>query len=302
MSNKRILTEFIEISNKIHNNKYDYSKSIYKNSKTKLIITCPIHGDFSQKPELHTLTRSGCPSCDITIAFSNEKFIEKSILKHGNLYDYSNSIYINNTINIEIVCKTHGSFFQNPGAHLRGQGCSKCSNNQKSNTKEFIEKSIKIHGQKYDYSLVKYINKKEKVKILCLKHGVIEQKAHLHLSGHGCKICHNSKLELYLRNKLILSNINFISDYRFKECKNFLPLPFDFYLPTLNILIECDGIQHHKSINFFGGEKRFQYQKKNDLIKDNYCLEKNIILYRVNSFSDIEILLTKIQSLNNINK
>ena len=58
---------------------------------------------------------------------------------------------------------------------------------------DFIEKAKKIHGNKYDYSLVKYINSKTKVKIICLKHGVFEQEVTSHLSGHGCSLCSGSK-------------------------------------------------------------------------------------------------------------
>ena len=291
MPKKLILSEFIEKSNKIHNNKFDYSKSIYVNANTKMIIICPTHGEFLSTPYEHTKNMYSCALCDPTYTLGNEKFIEKAITKHGNLYDYSKVNYIKNDINVEIICNLHGSFMQKPGPHLRGQGCPNCVNNKKSNTEEFAEKAIKIHGNKYDYSLVEYTTKKEKVKIICNLHGIFEQKAYVHLSGHGCKICRNSKMELYLRKKLIYNNINFLTDYRFDDCRNVLPLPFDFYLTTLNILIECDGIQHHKSIEYFGGEERFKYQKINDEIKTNYCKNNNLLLYRVNSLTDIDSLL-----------
>ena len=55
---------FMIKSNKIHDNKYDYNKSVYVNSKTKLIITCPTHGDFSQRPMDHINSKQGCPVCN----------------------------------------------------------------------------------------------------------------------------------------------------------------------------------------------------------------------------------------------
>lgn len=56
----------------------------------------------------------------------------------------------------------------------------------------------------------------------------------------------------------------------------------------MNVLIECDGIQHKKPIEHFGGEERYEYQKLNDSIKDKYCIEKSIKLIRVSNFSEID--------------
>ena len=293
MPKKLSLSDFIEKSNKVHNYKYDYSKSVYVNSITKLIIICPIHNiEFLMMPTVHYHDKCGCSLCDPTNTSTTEIFIEKVNKIHNYKYDYSKVNYVKNNIDVEIICSIHGSFFQIPAAHLKKQGCPHCANNQKSNTTEFIEKARKIHGDKYDYSLVEYTNKTKKVKIICLKHNAIfEQKAYVHLSGHGCKICRNSKLELYLRDKLINNNIEFLPDFRFDNCRNVLPLPFDFYLINLNILFECDGIQHFKPLKFFGGEKRFEYQKLNDNIKTNYCLENNIKLIRVSNIEEIDNLI-----------
>ncbi len=291
MAKKSTLVEFIEKGNIVHDNGYDYIKSVYVNCQTKLIITCRLHGDFLQKPSDHISGKCGCPLCDPTNTLGNEKFIEKSNKKHDNLYDYTRVNYIKNDIPVEIICKEHGSFFQKPGPHLRGQGCPNCyTNNKKSNTKEFTEKSNIVHDYGYDYTLVEYVNKNEKVKIICHSHGIFEQKPSIHLTGHGCKICRCSKLELYLRKKLISNNIDFIPDFRFNDCRNVLPLPFDFYLSSLNILIECDGVQHHKPLEYFGGLERFEYQQKNDAIKTNYCLDTGIKLFRVCSYVEIDAL------------
>ena len=57
--------------------------------------------------------------------------------------------------------------------------------------------------------------------------------------------------------------------------------PFDFYLKDLNICIECDGLQHEKAVDIFGGEEQLKIQKRNDAIKDNYCLNNKINLIRI---------------------
>lgn len=295
MPKKSTKEEFISKSRIIHGDKYNYDKSIYINTKTKLIITCPKHGDFLQRPEVHYLDKCGCPSCDPTNILGNKKFIEKSKLIHGEKYDYSKVNYEKNNIKVEIICQDHGSYFQQPGAHLRGQGCPDCCGNKKSTTEEFISKSNKKHHNLYDYSLVNYLTKRDKVKIICKEHGVFEQKAYVHLQGHGCPICNNSKLEIYLRNKLKNMNISFFQNYKFDDCRNILPIPFDFYIPSRNLLIECDGVQHFVAVDYFGGENRLEYQMKNDSIKNDYCKDFDIDLKRVKSYREIEDLLKVIQ-------
>lgn len=77
------------------------------------------------------------------------------------------------------------------------------------------------------------------------------------------------------------NDITYVSQKRFKDCRNNKPLPFDFYLSDKNICIEFDGIQHYEVIEYFGGINRYVNQKKNDSIKDIYCQEKNIKLIRI---------------------
>jgi hypothetical protein len=185
--------EFIEKSIIIHGDKYDYSKVDYKKSITKVIIICKEHGEFEQTPKCH-LIGHGCSKCGIILnrnkqRISIEDFIEKAKEKHGKLYDYSKVIYINNYTNIKIGCKKHGEFEQIARFHLKGAGCSKCAGTAKSNTKEFIEKATIIHGNKYDYSKVNYINNKAKVIIICKLHGEFQQIPNNILSGQGCIEC-----------------------------------------------------------------------------------------------------------------
>lgn len=129
--NTKLSTEiFIKRSMEIHGDLYDYSKVEYKNSQTKVIIICKIHGSFKQIAASH-LNKSGCPKCgDIKSAKSCRStindFIEKSKNFHGELYDYSKVNYKNNLSKVEIICRVHGSFFKSPVNHLRGQGCPSC--------------------------------------------------------------------------------------------------------------------------------------------------------------------------------
>lgn len=112
---------------------------------------------------------------------STEEFIKAAQMKHGNKYDYSKTKYINKKTKIIIICKKHGEFTQRPLWHLDGGQCKKCSCKTRTPTDEFIKRAKKVHGDKFDYSLVDYQNLTKKVKIICPKHGLFEQRPQNHL-------------------------------------------------------------------------------------------------------------------------
>ncbi len=126
--------KFITKSNEIHGGKYDYSLVEYKNTGTKVNITCPTHGVFSQSPEKH-LIGQGCPKCrgsriSTSKRMTVQEFEAKSRKVHGDLYDYSLVDYINAHTKVTIVCKKHGKFEQTPNNHLwDNNGCPPCKNN-----------------------------------------------------------------------------------------------------------------------------------------------------------------------------
>jgi len=184
---------FIEKAKKIHGDKYDYSKVEYINNHTKVCIICPEHGEFWQTPNNH-LHDYGCPKCKSDkIGLLKRKdivnFIKEAKKVHGDKYDYSKVEYKNNSTKVCIICPEHGEFWQTPNHHLQGHGCPICKNVKKSNTDEFIEKAKKIHGDKYDYSKVEYINNHTKVCIICPVHGEFWQTPKNHLKGQGCNKC-----------------------------------------------------------------------------------------------------------------
>jgi very-short-patch-repair endonuclease len=72
-----------------------------------------------------------------------------------------------------------------------------------------------------------------------------------------------------------------MSKKRFNECRNVRELPFDFYLPKLNICIEYDGLQHFSPIDKWGGDDRFSNIKTSDNIKNNFCIQNNIKIIRI---------------------
>ena len=123
-----------------------------------------------------------------------DEFIRRAREIHGDKYDYSKVEYINNRTKICIICPVHGEFWQTPNRHLDGQGCPKCGIKKRSakktlTTQKFINKAREIHGDKYDYSKVEYKNAKEKVCIICPKHGEFWQAPSCHLNCNGCPEC-----------------------------------------------------------------------------------------------------------------
>lgn len=261
--------EFIQKSIEIHGDKYDYSVSNYDGNRKEIEIICPIHGTFKQIAGTH-LNGSGCLKCSDTRK-TKEKFIQESSIIHNNKYDYSLVYYINAHTNVKIICPEHGIFEQTPNVHLTKKcGCKKCSD-FKQTLKNFIEKSNKIHNNKYDYSLVEYIN-------------AYNQKPSNHMNmGQSCPECKEtiSKGERNIIKILTDKEINFIKQKTFEECKDIRKLPFDFYLPDYNICIEFDGRQHFESVKYWNGEEGLLRLQKHDKIKTDYCLNNNIKLIRI---------------------
>lgn len=149
---------------------------------------------------------------------TTEKFIKKAKEKHGDKYDYSLVDYTNNSTKVKVICKEHRVFEQKPNHHLLGSGCQKCSaivngGKCRKSSNNFLLKAIEIHGELYDYSLVKYTISHSKVNIVCKEHGIFSQKPYKHLSGQGCPKC-----SYVLRGKTKSSNVhNFITKAKEKH-------------------------------------------------------------------------------------
>jgi hypothetical protein len=134
----------------VHGNKYSYDEVNYTGLQNNVKIICLEHGTFNQLPGNH-LKGAGCKKCKIKSMFSNrDKFIQKSMIKHGHIYNYTNVVYVSNNTPVEIICKTHGRFTQTPHGHLNGRGCSMCKT---SKMELFIEESLKNNGVKYKSQL-----------------------------------------------------------------------------------------------------------------------------------------------------
>lgn len=293
---KRLTTEeFINKAILIHGVKYNYSLVDYIDTRSKIVIICNEHGEFMQKPNDH-LNGCGCNSCGLKtikdkFKSNNSNFISKAKEIHGDKYDYSKVNYVNAHVKVKIICPEHGEFEQKPNNHLNGKGCSRCVGKCRSlTTNMVIDDFNKIHNNKYDYSMVNYIDNTTKISIICPIHGVFEQTPAAHKQKQGCPLCNISKGEDSIKLFLEKNNIIFERQKRFKECRNIRPLPFDFYLPEHNICIEYNGKQHYKPINYWGGEDGFNLRQIRDKIKMEYCHKNNITLITI-KYDDSDLVL-----------
>lgn len=237
---------------------------------------------------------------------TKEQFIEKARLVHNNKYDYSKVNYINSKTKVEIICPIHGSFFQAPIKHTSSkQGCPKCANEEngkrcRKSFEGFIKRAKSVHGNKYDYSKVNYINSSTKVEIVCPKHGSFFQSPNNHYK-YGCPKCYRSLGEEKVAALLSENNIKFEEQKKFPDCVDKAELPFDFFLPEFNTCIEYQGEQHFKPVKWFGGEDGFKYTKRHDDIKKKFCEKNNIKLIQIRGGRnrDLTEIVKAIKIINN---
>ena len=200
MSIKKTTEDFILEATKLHDGKYNYNKTVYCGAKEKVIITCPIHGDFSQYPTNH-LRPCGCPGCTGEAIRKGRGFgvdgnfdIAAAKLRHGDKYDYSAVVFGGNKVKVSIGCPEHGVFLQTPEKHLAGNGCPQCAverlaDERRLTTEQFIKLATVKHDGKYTYEKSEYTGGRDVLTVTCPEHGDFEQKASNHLAGKGCKKC-----------------------------------------------------------------------------------------------------------------
>lgn len=295
MPKKLTQEEFIS-RYKNKNQQLDYSKTIYKGSKEKVVITCPKHGDFTIIAG--DFLRSGkCPKCSYNIP-TNSEFIDRCKQHYPN-YDYSNTLYITRDKPVEVRCPIHNHIWTPLAFNLENGSamCSKCKSDlyKKLFTKsqeEFINKCRDIHNNEYDYSKVKYTGADNKITIICPKHGEFQQIAGNHIRGTGCPKCHRSLGENKIINYLEKYQIPFKDQYKiiYLNNKKFF---IDFYLPNYNTFIEYNGEQHYIPVERFGGQVKFEQQQKRDEYVRQYCKENNINLLEIKYDENVEEVLNQ---------
>ncbi len=306
MTKKKTIDEVICDFIRVHGNKYDYSNVNYVNTQTKVKIICKIHGEFEQQPNNHLMGK-GCRKCsNVEASMRNSsntnEFIKSAKEKHGNTYNYENVDYINNVLQVKIICKIHGEFEQTPADHLSGCGCQICGKNkqiklQTKTTEKFLIDANNKHNNKYDYSLVEYINTKTKIKIICPieDHGIFEQIPSSHLSGAGCKKCATIQ-----QHTLLKSNTNdFIKKAKLIHGNEYNYSLVNYINNTINVTIICNihGKFEQKPAEHLSGCGCPKCVGKNkttqDFIKDAINIHKNENNKQLYDYSNVNYINAK---------
>ena len=298
-SNKKYRTdkEFKEEMSKI--NKDIDVLGAFINTTTKIKCECKICKHQWDVTPYSLLIGCGCPKCaKKKLAEKNTKTNEEFLKDMSEIAPHIKILGEYKTCNdrIEVKCNICGYKWNPvPTTLYILKKCPNCSGVRKKTHDEFIDELYKINKNITVLSAYNGIHKKIKCSCnICKNIWNVEPKSLL--QGTGCPNCHTkSHGEEKIKKFLIENEINFIAQYKNKNLKGIgnKYLSYDFYLPVNNLFIEYQGIQHYKPIDFFGGEKSFKKQQKNDEIKRIYAKKNSIELLEISylDFTNIEQIL-----------
>lgn len=286
-SHKQTRDEFIERAIKKHGSLYNYDKVVFTNMQNPVEIVCAIHGSFWQPPTKHLIHK--CPRCSGKWQ-TLEDYSRRANIVHNYKYTYTSLSTSNGRSYIDIVCPYHGTFNQDVQAHLNGNGCPSCANVARWTRDRFLSTVKEIHGGLYTYpELPEKLRRRDKIAILCKKHGLFYQTLGKHVSGRGCSRCKASYAQKRMARFCRKHNIVYEEELWFPDCRDINPLPFDLAVYNYNKskllgLIEYDGEHHYHCIDRGGacnGKELLITMQKHDKIKDEYCATRGIRLLRI---------------------
>ena len=287
---------------------YDLNSKEYKNMRTKLDMTCPEGHEVQISFDCFKRMGVRCKIC------SSKKSAKKrsatidevrAIIESEEGYTLLSTEYIpSKKIKIRHNCGHEYEVTLNN--FKRGERCPHCRHEEfkekckkKRISREYVEKEVEKEGY-FVISFGNFEKSRDKLKLKCPKGHEYETTWNTFQRGKRCPYCNNSKGEKRISEYLISNSINYISQYKFENCRNNKPLPFDFYLPDYNICIEYDGEQHFHPVDFGGkgikkAEEEYLGFKKRDKIKTQYCENNNIKLIRIPywEFDNIENILIR---------
>lgn len=297
MPKKKTQEEFVkEVQDKFHG-EYEVLGQ-YINNRTKILIKHNKCGNsFMKNPKDMVTKLSGCPYCNGSKpALYNEQWV-----KDNTPMPYK---YLSGYTKMSEKCKFHcqvcdSEFMQSPSRLINEHiyGCNCCPTKPKTHEK-FLEELGEDCLKEYEV-LEKYINIDEPILFrhkLCNTEFKISPFSFIHENKmQYCPICYykKSKGEIKIAKTLTKLQIYYEKEHIFKD----LPKRrFDFYIPSLNTCIEFDGKQHFKENDFFGGKIGLMEIQLRDIEKNIYCVNNNIILFRIpyTDINNIDLILIKI--------
>lgn len=241
---------------------------------------CPLKHNTSMSYHIWKTNKYGCRECGkIGCAKSQNlsyDFVKQQFVNRG--WQLLSTNYIAKKDMLNFICNNgHTSSMTFDGFYYANHGCHECSGS-KRHTIEYVSNILKNDG----FSLIStsYKNNKEKLEMKCPKGHFIKLRFDSYVDGDRCGLCSQSKSEVAIRKHLQKLGLEFIPEMKFEQCKNKTHLPFDFYVNG-QFIIEFDGEQHFKSVEFFGGNVAFKKRQLHDKIKTDFCFDYHIPLLRI---------------------
>lgn len=278
----------------------------YKDRSSRINCKCLICGYEWVTSAESLLLGHGCWNCYINnvtgkIKKTEQEYREELHTIHPTINLISE--YNGSKNSVECECQVCGNIWTTTAYSLLSlkYGCPECASQQAGITKRMTDDEFKkrlIIVMPHIQPISQYVVSDEKMEFCCTLHNkTYWQLPYDTLNGkNGCPICKKqSNGETAVSRFLESNNIQYITQYRFDDCKNIKTLPFDFYLPDYNTCIEYDGELHYKAVDYFGGNMALENTKFRDEIKTQYCLNNNIQLIRIPywEFNDIDEILSE---------
>lgn len=278
----------------------------YIDAKTPTDHYCEVHKVISKIIPYNALHGAGCVECHFEKIANYKRKSQNEYVKELSVKNPTVKLvgtYINAHTPILHYCKIHQIFWDiSPSAALQGQGCQQCRGERigdalKKSREQYIEELSIINPNvilcgEYRNATTPTIHK-------CLIHDYVWSPTPTSiLQGHGCPKCNESKGEKQITLWLEQNKMINIPQKRFSDCCDAKPLPFDFYIPDLNVCIEYQGEQHYRPVNFGGisdedAYKNFITTQHHDEIKRNYCMKNNIELICIPYWENTDEYLNK---------
>lgn len=283
---------FLESNNK----PYKVVSKQYKNAHDKLTLLCLEHGEF--KINWASISQGvGCKDCAVKqrsakASHGLDRFIEVSKEKG---YTYIEGEY--ETVKSILTVKDDYGYLYEVTIRTMLRDCVPLpvvDTNKYSI--DNIRLTLKKNYPTFELLSIEYKGSTEPLEVLCPEHGVYTTTWIRINDKCGCPQCSisnpESKCQIFLRN----NNIKYEFQKKFQDCKNKRMLPFDYYIPDMNICIEIDGRQHFQVVEKFGGMEDLKRNLKHGGIKNKYCRDNNILLLRIpyTKFNIMEEILTDV--------
>lgn len=288
------------IKHYLEKNNFDYLEVIsteYISNNSNLQMKCSKHGDFVTTWSRILRGVHICPKCAGRLAELDE--VKKALFEINPNIEIISDEYITYRTPLTCRCLIDGNVWTTNFDNLKRSGCPVCALKKIGDDKRYSIEKVKADLSTISPEITilskEYYRSDLKLDCKCDKEHEFQSSWNNLKQGKACPICKNSKLEKKIYNYLTENKINFESQKRFEDCKAVKPLPFDFYIPELNLCIEADGIQHYEPCDWFGGEEQFKKQQKYDSIKNKFCKsnELNLLRVRYDEIDDIPNILNK---------